>query len=209
MTGSEGRRAVRVAGAEGERREDRRWWRWGTRRAPGGAGWSVCCPGPVRCARTLASQSWSSYRPASADSRQNCESCKYYQVMWRNLYCVIHSIFIFFHCCTFPFSLAEGRLVSIALLSVRISLVILGCLASLLTRTSNVMILLRDHIEVTEFLIVLEYWRRWLDNRRDWEDIKYLVISYRDILEVSKLWNSLCSGTPCICGVSSSLWSAG
>ena len=168
---------------EGKMQEGRIWWLWVRLRAPvaGDAGTVSDVPRdspshPARCARTLASQSWSSYLPASADSRQNCESCKYYQVMWRNLYCVIHSIFIFFHCCTFPFSLAEGRLVSIALLSVRISLVILGCLASLLTRTSNVMILLRHHIEVTEFLIVLEYWRRWLDNRRDWEDIKYLVI---------------------------------
>ena len=100
MTVSGGRRAVRAEGPEGGRREGRRWWQSVRRRPPGGppAWWP--CPG--RCARTLASRSCSSC-PASADSRQNCESWKYPSV-----------------------SQATGRLANIALLSVTISLLILG-----------------------------------------------------------------------------------
>ena len=76
MTVSGGRRAVRETGPEGGRREDRRWWLSETRRPPAGSAWRPC---PARCARTPASHCWSS-SPASADSRQNWGSCKYYPV---------------------------------------------------------------------------------------------------------------------------------
>ena len=42
----------------------------------------------------------------------------------------------------------------------------------------------------------------WLVN------IEYLIMWCCNLLAVSKLWDSLLTGTPCICGVSSSLWSA-